>query len=177
MRTICVAGAESTGKSWLVHKLAAHYAVAPITEYARAYCAEHGNNLTMAQLVHVGQVQDGLIRSAAEAARLMAGGPSIIIADTDAVVTAAWALAGHGRIDPWFESDMFAFDLTLVTENDLPWRDDGVRIQRDDGARERFRATLINELERRHRPWLSVGGLGEARFDNALRLVEAHGGQ
>lgn len=171
--TVCVAGAESTGKSWLAHRLAAHHGIMPVPEYARRYCAQHGNNLSMAQLVHVGQVQDSNIRgSVADAWRR--GGEMLVIADTDAVVTAAWALTGHGHLDPWFAGDLFGCDLTLVTDNDLPWRDDGVRIQRDDGARDRFRQTLIAELDRRGRRWVGVGGRGEARFTNALAAMTAH---
>lgn len=177
VHTICIAGAESTGKSWLAHRLAAHHGIVPITEYARDYCAKHGNNLSMAQLVHVGQIQDSNIRGSVADVWRGDGRQPIIIADTDAVVTAAWALTGHGRLDSWFEQPLFEFDLTLVTENDLPWRDDGVRIQRDDGARDRFRAILINELDRRKRPWVSVGGLAEARFDNALRLLSEYVGR
>jgi NadR type nicotinamide-nucleotide adenylyltransferase len=174
IQTICVAGAESTGKSWLANRLAAHYAVVPVTEYARSYCAKYGNNLSMEQLVHIGQVQDSNIRGRVADGRRGERRQAIVIADTDAVVTAAWALAGHGHLDPWFEQSLFAFDLTLVTENDLPWRDDGVRIQRDDGARGRFRALLAQELDRRNRPWVSVGGRGEARFDNALQQITAY---
>lgn len=174
--SICVAGAESTGKSWLAHRIAAHFGIMPVVEYARGYCATHGNNLSMEQLVHVGQVQDSNIRGSVADAWARGGQPWVV-ADTDAVVTAAWALTGHGAADPWFDTDLFACDLTLVTENDLPWRDDGVRIQRDDRARDRFRATLIGEMDRRKRRWLPVGGLGEARLDNALALIGAHLGR
>lgn len=173
--SICVAGAESTGKSWLAHRLAGHFGVTPVKEYARAYCARHGNNLDMAQLVHVAQMQDAAIRNAVSGAGQR--GEMMVIADTDAVVTAAWALVGHGRLDLWFAGDLIACDLTLVTENDLAWRDDGVRIQRDNAARDSFRATLIKELDRRNRRWVSVGGQGEARFANALRLIAENVGR
>jgi NadR type nicotinamide-nucleotide adenylyltransferase len=173
IRSICVAGAESTGKSWLVHKLAGHHGIVPITEFAREYCAEHGNDLSMEQLVHIGQMQDSNIRSRILDVVRQPERQTIIVADTDAVVTSVWAQASFGHADPWFDRDLFAFDLTIVTENDLPWRDDGVRIQREQDQRDRFRALLIAELDRRKRPWVSVGGIGEARFTNALAAVEA----
>jgi nicotinamide riboside kinase len=172
--TICVAGAESTGKSWIAHRLAAHYGVVPVTEYARGYCAQHGNNLTMEQLVHIAGVQDSNIRGSVADVWRGEGRQPIVIADTSAIVTAAWAIAGFGHADPWFDRCLFGCDLTLVTENDLPWRDDGVRIQREPGERDRFRAILCRELDRRQCPWVSVGGLGEARFTNALAVVEGH---
>jgi NadR type nicotinamide-nucleotide adenylyltransferase len=172
--SICVAGAESTGKSWLAHRLAAHYGIVPITEYARGYCAQHGNDLSMAQLIHIAEVQDSNIRGSMLDVVRQPERQHVIIADTDAVVTAVWAQAGYGRADPWFDRDFFNFDLTLVTENDLPWRDDGVRIQRDPAERDRWRALLIAELDRRGRAWVSVDGLGEARFTNALAAIEAN---
>ena len=41
--TICVAGAESTGKSWLAARIAAHYGLVAISEYARATPFALGN--------------------------------------------------------------------------------------------------------------------------------------
>jgi nicotinamide riboside kinase len=167
---ICIAGAESTGKSWLAHRLAAHFGIGHVTEYARAFCAEHGNALTLDQLTHVGQQQDAMIRAAlADAA---ATGQALVIADTDALVTAVWARVSHGRVPDWFTGAIARPQLTLVTENDLPWRDDGVRIQRDNSARAAFRATLVADLNARGHPWNGVGGVGEARFINALAAME-----
>jgi len=42
----------------LAARLAQHYGAALVNEYARAYCAQHGNNLNASQLRHVGEVQD-----------------------------------------------------------------------------------------------------------------------
>lgn len=167
--TICVAGAESTGKSWLASRLAAHFGTVAVVEYARAYCALHGNNLSPDQLTLVASVQEDSIRGAAREAQHRAA--PVLVADTDALVTAAWAVDAHGAAGAWFDRPLFPFDLTLVTENDLPWIDDGVRIQRDPAERDRFRATLIDLLMQRERRWASVGGAGEARFDHALQIV------
>lgn len=171
--SICVAGAESTGKSWLAGRIAAHFGVAAIPEYARGYCAEHGNALSLDQLIHIAEVQDRTIRSSVRDA-IAHGAPAIIVADTDAVVTAAWVREIHGGRHPWFARELFAFDLTLVTDNDLPWVDDGVRIQRDNTQRDAFRATLITELEQRGRRWVSVGGIGDARLAHALAAIALH---
>lgn len=169
--TICVAGAESTGKSWLAAKIAVHFSVTPVTEYARAYCAAHGNDLSMAQLVHVGEVQDSNIRNMVRETRHHGG--EWVVADTDAIVTSVWAQMGDAAVDPWFGGGLFECDLYLITDNDLPWVDDGVRIQTAQSERDRFRATLIAEIERRGLRWAAVGGHGEARLTNALAEIEA----
>ena len=169
--TICVAGAESTGKSWLAGRIAAHFGVVAVPEYARAWCATHGNDLSMAQLVHVGEVQDSNIRNMMRETRHHGG--EWVVADTDAVVTSVWAQMGDAVVDPWFGGDLFECDLYLVTDNDLPWVDDGVRIQTAQSERDRFRAALIAEIARRGLRWAAVGGLGEARLHHALAVIDA----
>ena len=166
---ICLAGAESSGKSQLARRLGAHFEVQEIEEYAREYCAKHGNHLAMHQLLHVAETQDRLIREATLAAK--AKHEPVVISDTDAVATAAWALEGWGRVDPWFDREHAPVDLTLVMDNDLPWVNDGVRIQADLRRRERFRTTLIAELEKRGRRWVAIGGKNKLRFTNALAAI------
>lgn len=169
--TVCVAGAESTGKSWLAAKIAAHFGVVAVKEYARAYCATHGNNLSMDQLVHVGQVQDsnicGTVKTSFDA------GVPIVVADTDAIVTSVWARFTGVAPDPWFAGSLFESDLYLVMENDLPWEDDGVRIQTEQKQRDRFRAALTKELDRRRLHWVGIAGVGEKRFARALDAIAA----
>lgn len=169
--TVCVAGAESTGKSWLAANIAAHFGVVVVTEYARGYCATHGNNLDMAQLVHVAQVQDSNIRGTVMDS--FDAGVCMVVADTDAIVTSVWARLSGEVIDPWFSGDLFECDLYLVTENDLPWEDDGVRIQPEQRQRDRFRAALVAELDRRKLRWVGIAGTGEKRFVRALAAIAA----
>ncbi len=166
---VCVAGAESTGKSWLAAKIAAHFGVVPVTEYARAYCAKHGNDLSMEQLVHVGQVQDSNIRGMLS--QSFNAGAALVVADTDAIVTSVWARFSGEPLDPWFGGDLFESDLYLVMENDLPWEDDGVRIQTDQRQRDRFRTALTKELDRRKLRWVGIAGVGEKRFERGLAAI------
>ena len=140
---IIIAGAESTGKSALAAALADRLAVPWVDEYARDYCARHGNDLSAEQLLHIAQQQDRLIRNALAMAPM-------VIADTDAVVTAVWAALSGGTVDAWYAHGPAAANLYLVLANDLPWEDDGVRIQRDPAARDDFRNAMINELDRRN---------------------------
>ena len=163
-RLICIAGAESTGKSWLAARLAQHFGVMLINEYARAFCAEHGNNLNAQQMLHVGEVQERHVRGALREARHHCA--RFVVADTDALVTSIWADMA-GLRDSWFDNITGA-DLYLITDNDLPWMDDGVRIQRDATARDNFRARLIGEVAARGLNWLPVGGQGDARLAHAL---------
>lgn len=163
-RLIVIAGAESTGKSALAAALAAHLAVPWVDEYARDYCGRHGNDLSAAQLLHIAQQQDRLIRDALLAA-------PFVIADTDAVVTAVWAGLSGEPVDRWYASGPQLADLYLVLANDLPWEDDGVRIQRDPASREAFRDAMIAELDRRGHAWCPVSGDGADRLASALAAL------
>ena len=169
--TVCVAGAESTGKSWLAGKLATHFGIVVVPEYAREYCAVHGNDLTLEQLHHIAEQQDAAIRGAM--ADDEATKSSVVIADTDAIVTSVWAQFSLGENPASFGDGFVEADLVLVMENDLPWEDDGVRCQSSQTARDRFRRLLTAELDRRHMPWVGIAGAGERRLANALEAIEA----
>lgn len=171
--TICVAGAESTGKSWLAAKLAAHFGIVAVTEYARTYCATHGNDLTLDQLTHIAEVQDSNIRGTVM--QSFNAGLGLVVADTDALVTAVWAQFTLGAPPTGFPVRPANMSLYLVTENDLPWEDDGVRRQTQQAERDRFRKLLVRELDRRRLAYVSIAGTGQRRFAAALDAIEARG--
>lgn len=169
-RLICIAGAESTGKSWLAQRLADHLGCTAVREYGRDYCLAHGNAVTMDELVHIGREQERLIADAlATAAR---AGESTVIADTDALVTAVWADMMYGWRDPWFAGDRIVADLHLVTLNDIAWERDAIRVYSADEDRQRFRSLLLAEIAARGGRAADIGGEGAVRFGNALAAIE-----
>lgn len=127
MKRICLHGPESTGKSTLGTRLAAHLGCEVVPEYGRAYCEANGTDIDMAALVHIAQTQDAMNRAAAARAiervnvaeirspraqsrgqSALAGvsspldtnGQGVILFDTDPLITAVWAdmmFAGNGR--------------------------------------------------------------------------------
>jgi nicotinamide riboside kinase len=168
-RLICVAGAESTGKSWLAQRLADHFGWTAVPEYGRDYCLIHGNDISMAELVHIGETQERMMREAvADAAR---AGQSFVIADTDALVTAIWADMMFGVRDDWFAGPRIVADLHLVTANDIPWERDSIRVYGADVERDRFRGLLVGEIERHGGRRVEVRGEGPARIASALDAI------
>ena len=123
-RLICIAGAESTGKSWLAQRLADHLGCTAVREYGRDYCLAHGNAVSMDELVHIGREQERLIADALSAAAR--AGETAVSADTDALVTAVWADMMYGWRDPWFAGDRIVADHGLEL-NGGGW--DGHRLQ------------------------------------------------
>jgi NadR type nicotinamide-nucleotide adenylyltransferase len=169
-RLICIAGAESTGKSWLAQRLADHLGCTAVREYGRDYCLAHGNAVSMEELVHIGQQQERLLADALDAAA--GAGESYVIADTDALVTAVWADMMYGWRDPWFAGDRLVADLHLVTANDIAWERDAIRVYGADEDRQRFRNLLVAEIAARGGRVAEIPGEGAARFANALAAIE-----
>lgn len=83
-RTICLHGAESTGKTTLTAALAEATGALTVGEYGRSHCEAHRGPLTLDDLLLIGRAQQAMIAAAAEWA-----GP-LLLADTDALMTAAW---------------------------------------------------------------------------------------
>ena len=168
-RLICIAGAESTGKSWLAQRLADHFGCTAVREFGRDYCLAHGNAVSMDELVHIGKEQERLIAEAVAAATR--AGDAYVIADTDALVTAVWADMMYGWRDPWFAGDRIIADLYLVTVNDVAWERDAIRVYGADEDRQRFRSLLLAEIAERGGHAVDIGGEGGARFANALAAI------
>jgi NadR type nicotinamide-nucleotide adenylyltransferase len=165
VRTICLHGPESVGKSVLAQALADTLGGAFVPEYGRDYCEEHGTDLAMADLVEIGQIQTGLIETASS------GTLRWVVTDTDALMTAVWADMMLGARDPWFDSFAGYADLYLLLDIDLPFHNDGLRLYGGAEERRRFFDLCRDELERRGVRWALVSGTGEARLENALAAI------
>ncbi len=173
MKTICLHGPESVGKSSMATLLASHYGCEIVPEYGRAYCEEHGTDTGMHDLVVIAERTAVMGRSARERARR--GGATHLILDTDPVMTAVWATMMHGHQDSWFARfDVYA-DIYLLLDIDLPWVDDGLRIYGGTDDRQRFFDLCQEELERRKVRWTLISGDGEPRFEDAIKAIEALG--
>lgn len=166
MTTVCLHGPESTGKSTLATQLGAHFGCEIIPEYGRAYCEQHGTDISMAALVEIAQTHDAMTR----AARVRAGTGGMLILDTDPLMTAVWADMMFGARDPWFDRFAAVADLYLLPDIDLPWVDDGLRVYSGE-KRQRFFNLSCAELDRRALPYTLIGGSGDARLDAAIKAI------
>lgn len=169
LRTICLHGPESTGKSTMAPLLAKHFGSKCIAEFGRTYCEAFGTALTMADLVMIAHAHDSKTRAAVET------GDHPVILDTDPLMSAVWADMLFGRRDPWFDRWNNYADLYIMLDIDLPWIGDGTRMFGTEEARGRFFDLSRAELERRGVPWLLVGGQDGHRFLNVLRAIERQG--
>ena len=169
LRTICLHGPESTGKSSMAPRLARHFDSICIAEFGRTYCERYGTDLTMADLVMIGHAQDVKGRAA------LAKGDLPVILDTDPLMSAVWADMMFGRRDPWFDRWNNVADLYLLFDIDLPWEADGTRMFGTTQERQRFFDLSKAELVRRGVRWALVSGEGSARYLSALEAIRAAG--
>lgn len=163
--TICLHGPESTGKTSLAPRLAAHLGGAVVTEYGRDWAECHGTAFTMTDLVLIAK---GHLAATREA---LARRPAALILDTDPLMTAVWADMLFGRRDPWFDRFAQVADFYLLFDIDLPWIADGTRVFGTPERRREFFERSRAELDRRGLAYALVGGAGEVRFQNALALL------
>lgn len=165
-RTVCLHGAESTGKSTLAASLAAETGALTVGEYGRSHCEVHRGPLTLDDLLLIGRAQTAMIAATREWA-----GP-LLIADTDALMTAAWCEMLLGTRPPELMAAPKA-DLYLLFEPDLPWIDDGTRFFSDAADRHRFAMIVEQVLVDAGVPFARVSGQGEARLAAARAAIGA----
>lgn len=175
VKTICLHGPESTGKSTLGAALAAHFGAELVAEYGRDWCAEHGADTSMADLVAIAETHRAQI--AAAVVRADAAGKNWLILDTDPVMTAVWAQMLYGDQDSALAARREVADFYLVPDIDLPWVADGLRYLGAPEERAKFMALSVAELDARGLPYAIVQGEGRARLDAALAAIESHFGQ
>lgn len=168
-RRIVLHGPESVGKSTLGTRLARHFDTVLMPEYGRTYCEVFGTALDADDL---GRIFTGHV--AMDAALRRHAGP-LMIADTDPLMTQAWAVMLLGQRLPEIDAWDDVADLYLVPALDLPWHDDGTRLFGGDAARRQFMDAAISELERRGTKWAWVEGEGDARLKSALAAIAAAG--
>ena len=165
VKTVCLFGPESTGKSTLARRLAKHFGTIAIPEYGRTYCEEFGTYCTADDLRNIVRGQRALEFAARRHAT------RILILDTDRLMTALWADMLLGIRPPDLDAVEQIADLYLLADIDIPWADDGTRYFPGEAARKRFYAICRQELEKRKLPFVAITGEGNTRLKTAIDAV------
>jgi nicotinamide riboside kinase len=169
---IAVVGAESTGKTTLVERLAQHlgtqgHDVVAVPEYLREFCDRERRTPRVDEQRAIAAEQTRRIDRAARE-------HEVVVADTTALMVAVYSELVFGDTS-LYEDALAAHrrcDLSLLTALDLPWQADGH--QRDgEHVREPVDALVRAALGRAGIGYAVVQGTGRARLDAAERAVEA----
>src|SRR5437762_7429199 len=120
MKKIVIIGPESTGKSTLCEKLAAHYHTNWCPEYAREYLLKNGTNYTYENLLEIakGQVEmeNKYIDEVKKRSQLTAQSSSLLFIDTDMYVMQVWCKFVFGKVHSWVLNQIIQrkYDLYLL---------------------------------------------------------------
>lgn len=170
MLRIAVIGAECTGKTTLCRELTLGQGGLWVPEYLREFVdaagrppLAHEQAALMAEQV---AREDAALRAAETARHAIVAFDSVPLAtalysrlyfDDDSLLAAA--TTHHGR-----------YDLTLVTDIDLPWEADG--LQRDGpDIRARFHDLLLGWLDAQALQYTPIHGSGQARLRRAVAAL------
>lgn len=163
---IAVTGPESTGKSALCEALARHFGTLWVPEYARSYLQQQQPPYTPDLLDHIATGQTDSENEYAQRA------DGLLFCDTEMTVMKVWSEHAFGQSTPHIENlyNRQRYPLYLLTDIDLPWEPDPLR------EHPHLRSYFFNRykqlLGQSGQPFRVVSGIGEERFEQAIRWVE-----
>ena len=178
MKKIVVIGPESTGKSTLCEKLAAHYHTSWCPEYAREYLLKHGTNNTYENLLDIakGQVamEEKYIDEVKKSSALTAHNSSLLFIDTDMYVMQVWCKFVFGKVHSWILNQIIhrKYDLYLLCNVDLPWVKDELREYPDLARREKLYNIYKEIMLHQSVAWVDISGNYEERLEKAIAAVD-----
>jgi len=165
MIRISVTGPESTGKSWLAQRLAEHYHVPWVPEYARQYLENLARPYNYDDILTIAKKQFELENSLSQSTKLL-------FCDTDLCVTNIWCNVKYGKCHSWITSELEKnhYALYLLCNIDLPWQYDPLREHPD--MRSQIFGLYYELLEKHRFNYRVVSGTGEDRLKNAIAFID-----
>ena len=168
IKKIVVLGPESTGKSTVCEALAKHYKTIWCPEYARQYLSENGTDYNFEDLLTIanGQLaqEDAFVEKASD----------MLIIDTDMYVMKVWCEYVFNNCHPFIleKINERKYDAYLLCDIDLPWAPDEMREYPNETPRKELYMIYKDVLMNQNTPWGIVSGTGEARTENAIKLID-----
>jgi nicotinamide riboside kinase len=166
---IAVYGPESTGKTELATRLAAHFGVPLVAEYARERWDAQGA-LGLEDMLPIAKEQWRREDAAA------ANAERLIICDTDALTTMLWSDLLYGttpdELRRGAEKRCKNYALYLLLDIDVPFAPDPQRCFPNPEDREQAMKVWRGALERRHLPYELIRGNWAERKQAAIRAIE-----
>lgn len=167
---ICLFGPESTGKSTLSRKLAKHYSVPWVPEFAREYLQDLWDKEQLIcrpkDLLPIATGQMQLENNIAKTAK------KLLICDTDLLTTKVYSEAYYDGWCPQLISKYALenkYDIYFLTYIDTPWQADDLR-DRPERRKEMFEY-FRKALEDNNRPFVLLKGSVEERMEQATKAI------
>lgn len=172
---IAVYGPESTGKTELAGKLAAHFCAPLVAEYARKRWDAQGV-LTLEDMLPVAKEQWRREDEAVAQCHLIRDMSQVVICDTEALTTMLWSDLLYGttpeELRRGAEKRCKNYALYLLLDIDVPFAADPQRCFPDPADREKAMRIWRGALDRRGLPYVLIRGDWAARERAAISAIE-----
>jgi nicotinamide riboside kinase len=169
MNRIAIYGPESTGKTLLAGKLAAHFGAPLVAEYAREFWDKHG-------VITLGDIPGIAHEQWRREDELAARADRLLICDTEALTTVLWSDLLYGTcpddIRRGAEQRCRSYALYLLLDIDVPFAPDPQRCFPDPADREKGMRIWRGALDRRHLPYELIRGDWAQREQRALAAIQ-----
>lgn len=180
---IAVIGPESTGKSTLCEKLAAHYNCLWCPEFAREYLQTHGTKYNYDDLLTIAKGQISLEKKYIGKTKnrleknntsLIPHHSSLLFIDTEMYVMKVWNEFVFGKCHRFVLDQIVQrkYDLFLLCNVDLPWIKDDLREYPDIETRKKIYRIYKDIMINQPVPWIDVSGEYDVRLKKAIDAVE-----
>jgi len=165
---IAITGPESTGKSELSTKLAAHYGTVWVQEYARKYLDNLGRPYEEADILKIAHGQYEAEK------RLFSSANQYLFCDTEFITLKIWSEFKYDSCETWIAEKIknHSYHLYLLCNIDLPWQLDPLR-EHPDKRNELFQLYL-DELKANNFPYEIISGAGNSRLQQAIEVIDNH---
>jgi len=163
---VVLTGPESTGKSTLSKKLAAHYQTVYVPEYARSYIAALDRAYNSEDILQIAKGQLGSEDCFSSKAN------KILFLDTGLLVPKIWSEVAYGFCLDWIENELISrhYDLYLLMSPDIDWKPDPQR------EHSHFRLELFEmyekALQKLHTPYVVIEGTYKNRLKTAIQAID-----
>lgn len=162
-------GPESTGKTTLAQQLANHYETEFVPEFARDYLQEKldktGGICEISDMLPIAVGQTKLENEALLVAN------KFLFCDTNVMVTKVFSEMNYNFCNPILHKAALNhhYDLVFLTDIDVPWEKDDLRDT--PSGREKTFAVFKQALIDNNKPFITISGDKELRFDNAVNII------
>ena len=166
VKKICFYGPESTGKSYMAKRMAAHFKTEWVPEVAREIVTT--NDFTVDDIIKIGYAQTERILEKAKIAN------KILFCDTDLITTQIYCRHYLKVVPPilYQLEKQIKYDLYFLFEPDVPWVADGLRDLGDRERRIEMFEVFKMELDMRNIPYTLVKGSWGEREEIIKREVD-----
>ncbi|WP_298156367.1 DUF4301 family protein [Flavobacterium sp.] len=167
---IALFGPESTGKTTLAKQLSEHFETVWAPEYAREYLQQKWDaerkNCEPEDLL---PIAIGQMKTENEA--LLAAN-KYLFCDTTLMVTKVFSDIYYNFCDPAIDkaARKHKYDLFFLTDVDIPWEQDDLR-DRPQNRTSTFE-TFRNALTENEKPFITLSGNREQRFEKAVKILQ-----